>query len=110
LTLDINALLDRALRGELDEAGVRQAYAAGSEVVELIMLAMARRLAQLQSSASLNVSPATPSGMIPIYAKATARTGRQRTGPRAGESSTGERAHPADHPEEPGREPRPDDR
>jgi len=83
-SLDTDALLASALRGELDEGGIRRLYARGPEVVTLIMLAMAQRLAQLQAASAAESSPATPSGMIPVYAKAAVRKRRRRPGARNG--------------------------
>ena len=83
-SLDTDALLASALLGELDEAGIRKLYACGPEVVTLIMLAMAQRLARLQAASAAESSPATPSGMIPVYAKAAVRTRRRRPGARNG--------------------------
>lgn len=81
--LDTEALLTRALRGEFDEALARQLYELGPEAVTLALLALARRLADLdRMNAHLptggvmpsgGITPTTPSGMIPPYAKPAAR-------------------------------------
>jgi transposase len=70
-------LLNAALAGELDEAQARQLAAHDPEIVALALLALARRIAeqdtriaQLQAQgAAFAATPATPSGMIPIYLK-----------------------------------------
>jgi transposase len=84
-----------ALRGELDEAQARQLYSRGAEAVAFILTAMARRLveqdariAELQSQHragnDASMTPSTPSGMIPVYAKPPASKRRKRPGAKDG--------------------------
>lgn len=66
-------LISAALRGELDERRARRLAELGADVVALALLAASQRIAELQRAAgSAAVSRSTPSGMIPIYAKANA--------------------------------------
>lgn len=44
----VQALIDAAVRGEIDEAGARRLYHLGPEAVILALLTSARRLAELQ--------------------------------------------------------------
>ena len=88
ITLErLDSLVAAALRGELDEARARQLYARGAEAVTLILTAMARRLAELQSHTApvdSMVTPSTPSGMIPVYAKPPASKRRKTPGAKEG--------------------------
>lgn len=85
-------LIDAALRGELSEAQAQQLAELGSEVVALALLAVSERIAELRQAAESAshpsgpgaVSPSTPSGMIPVYAKATTPRRRRRPGARVG--------------------------
>ena len=74
--------------GHCDEAAARQLYTLGPEAVTLALLAAARRITELQTQTTGRVSPATPSGMIPVYNKpntdTTHRQRRKRPGARAG--------------------------
>ncbi|MFN8575162.1 MAG: IS66 family transposase [Gemmatimonadaceae bacterium] len=81
---DAEGLLARALRGELDEAQARQLYRLGPEAVTLALLALTRRIAQLQPCGNASITPATPSGMIPVYSKPAAPKRRRRPGARNG--------------------------
>lgn len=83
-SLDRDPLLAAALRGELDEAQARRLYRLGPEAVTLALLALTRRIAELQNRAGHSDTPATPSGMIPVYAKAAAPRRRRRAGARNG--------------------------
>lgn len=63
-------LIDALQCGDFDEAAARRLYTLGPDAVALALLAAARRIAQLQRQAEhANASPATPSGMIPVYLK-----------------------------------------
>lgn len=88
-------LLTAALAGELDEQQARQLARDDPEIVALALLALTRRIAEqgariaeLQTcGAPFAAAPATPSGMIPVYAKAntpTPRGRRRRPGARQG--------------------------
>ena len=83
----LDTLVAAALRGELDEAQARQLYARGAEAVTLILLAMTQRIAELQSTTGMAeavVTPSTPSGMIPVYAKPATSGRRQPAGAKEG--------------------------
>jgi transposase len=86
-------LLNAALAGLLDEAQARQLAALDPALVTLALLALARRIAQqdrriaaLQTRSgrgfavenAVGVSPSTPSGMIPPYAKPNAGPHKRR--------------------------------
>ena len=83
-SFDTDALLARALRGELDEAQAGQLYRLGPEAVTLALLTLTRRIAELQPGGGVALTPATPSGMIPVYAKAAVPARRGRPGARNG--------------------------
>lgn len=57
----------------------------GPEAVTLFALAMARHVAGLQSASP---SPATPSGMVPVYEKPTAKRRRRKPGAMEGHPGT----------------------
>jgi transposase len=96
ITLEpLESIVAAALRGELDERCARQLYARGAEAVTFILMAMARRLAEqslriagLQAHAATrndaSVTPSTPSGMIPVYAKPGASRRRKKPGAKDG--------------------------
>lgn len=84
-----------ALRGELDETQARELYSRGADAVAFIVTAMARRLieqdariAELQSQnrtgSDASMTPSTPSGMIPVYAKPPASKRRRKPGAKDG--------------------------
>lgn len=84
-TRSARELIDAALRGELDERQARQLAKLGSEVVALALISASRRIAALLSRPSGgNPSPATPSGMIPIYAKPVTSKRRKKPGAKVG--------------------------
>ena len=95
-------LIAAALRGELDKAQALRLCQQNPEVVALALLAAARRiaeqnarLAELQSQVpGQRPSPATPSGMVPVYAKPNASKRRKRPGARKGHPGA-RRAKPA---------------
>jgi transposase len=68
-------LIAAALRGELDERRARQLAELGPEVVTLALLAASQCIAELQKRPG-GASLSTPSGMIPLYAKPNAASGR----------------------------------
>jgi hypothetical protein len=87
----MGALIKVALRGELTEAQAAAVYACGPEAVMLMLLATTRRILEqnaqitaLQSQGHAAPSPATPSGMVPVYAKPNLSTRRKRPGARRG--------------------------
>ena len=92
-----NALdkLVAALRsGVCDQDAARELYALGPDAVTLALLAAARRISELQAqSAGGAVTPATPSGMIPVYAKPNVNPmrGRRRKRPGARDGHPGHR-------------------
>ncbi len=94
-----DALIDAAVRGELDETQARRLYKLGPEIVVLALLAAAKRIAEqdkrlseqgtviatLQGqSETSQPSPATPSGMVPIYTKPNTPKRRKKPGARKG--------------------------
>ena len=84
-TSEAAALVEAALRGELSEAQALRLYRLGSEAVKLALLAASRRIAELQNPAKQHTpSPCTPSGMIPVYEKPTARKRRKKPGAKKG--------------------------
>lgn len=77
------ALVAQALAGRMDEAQAHQLARCDPELVALALLALTRRIATLQGAAA-GTSPATPSGMIPAYAKPNVGSTRVRRRKRAG--------------------------
>lgn len=82
----MSALVDALLHGRLTEQQADALAAAGPEAVRLALLAANARLARLQSPADL--SPSTPSGMIPVYQKPVVRGRKKRPGARAGHAGS----------------------
>lgn len=79
--------LDRAtqqslLAASLSEAQARELFRQGEEAVVFALLALTKQLAEAQGKSSSN--PATPSGMIPVYEKPSARRGKRRPGAKQG--------------------------
>jgi transposase len=104
----LNILIAAVQTGVCDEATARQLYTLGPHAVTLALLAAARRIAEqdariaeqdariaeLQASTgNAAVTPATPSGMIPVYTKPNATTprGRRRKRPGARDGHPGHR-------------------
>jgi transposase len=86
-------LLAAALAGELDENGARQLAALGAEAIILALLALTRRIAeQDRRIATLQghtaSSPATPSGMTPVYTKPNTPKRGKKPGARSGHPGT----------------------
>ena len=82
----------QALAGRLDEAQARQVARRDPELVALALLALARRIATLETQAAgMKPTPATPSGMIPVYAKPNALRGHRRKRPGAKDGHVGHR-------------------
>lgn len=89
LAHESDALLQAALRGELDETQARQLARRGSEAVTIMLLALAKRIAELNSTASHSATtPSTPSAMIPVYEKPSAPVRRKRPGAKNGHPGT----------------------
>jgi hypothetical protein len=88
-----DSILAAALAGELDERHARRLAEQGPEVAALALLALARRIAELQAQVHKpgTPSPATPSGMVPVYTKPT--TPRRRKRPGAQPGHPGQRRH-----------------
>ena len=89
----LNTLVAALQSGVCDEATARQLYTLGPDAVTLALLAAARRIAEQNARLTLleardstadSVSPATPSGMIPVYSKPNADAQRGRRGKRPG--------------------------
>ena len=83
----LDAIIDAALRGQLDDAHARRLHDLGPEAVALAMLAASQRIAELQGqSHGQQSSPSTPSGMMPIYTKPNTPKRRKRPGAKKGHS------------------------
>ena len=81
----LRAIIDAALRGQLDEALAHKLHELGPEAVALAMLATCRRIAELESKdGNGKPSPSTPSGMVPVYAKPNTRKRCKKPGARKG--------------------------
>ncbi len=83
----LDAIIDAALRGQLDDAHARRLHDLGPEAVTLAMLAASQRIAELQEqSHGQHPSPSIPSGMVPIYTKPNTPKRRKKPGARQGHS------------------------
>ncbi len=88
----VDALVDAAVRGELDEAEALQRGRQSPELFILALLAAAKRIAEQDARIiklegnenGTHSSPSTPSGMVPVYAKPNARKRRKKPGARKG--------------------------
>jgi len=81
----VEAIIDAALRGELDETRARQLHALGPEAVALALLATSKRITELQGESQGQLpSPSTPSGMVPIYTKPNTPRRRKKPGAKKG--------------------------
>ena len=81
----VHGLVDAAVRGELEEAEALRLCQQSPELVSLALLAAAKRIAQLQGQGKeQQPSPATPSGMVPVYAKPNATKRRKKPGAKDG--------------------------
>ncbi len=92
----LDELLAALQSGVCDEATARRLYQLGPHAVTLALLSAARRIAELQTQTRDSVSPSTPSGMTPVYAKPNAdagqtASGRRRKKPGARDGHTGHR-------------------
>jgi hypothetical protein len=80
----LDSLVAALQSGNFDEAAARKLYTLGADAVTLALLAAARRITELQAQTAGGVSPATPSGMIPVYAKPNLPPPRRRRRKRPG--------------------------
>jgi len=97
----LDSLVAALQSGVFDEAAARELYTLGPDAVTLALLAAARRIAEQDTRLALldartsvaGVSPATPSGMIPVYTKPNATTprGQRRKRPGARDGHPGHR-------------------
>lgn len=98
---DTDLLLASALCGELNESQATQLAQSDPAAMTLVLLALARRIAEQEAQISTlqgrgveSHSPSTPSGMIPVYAKPAAGRRRKRPGAKQGHPGA-RRAMPA---------------
>ena len=87
-TATVEAILERALRGDLSEADACRLYDFGPEAVTLVMLALARQVARQHAGSPPPIDPATPSGQVPVYLKPSAKKRRKRPGAKPGHPGT----------------------
>jgi hypothetical protein len=81
----VDALIEAASRGALTEAQAEQLSRQDHAVVVLALLAASKRIAEVQwQSQASPPSPATPSGIVPIYTKSDAAKRRDKPGARQG--------------------------
>jgi transposase len=78
---ELSRLVDALCRGELTDAQVDRLAERGPEAMRLVILAANARLAGLHGSVA---SPATPSGMIPVYQKPAVTKRKKKPGARVG--------------------------
>ncbi len=76
-------LVEAVLRGELTEAQARKLADENPEVLVLALLAASKRIAELRGVGQPS-SPATPSGMKPIYTKPNTPKRRKKSGAKNG--------------------------
>ncbi|MHC4611833.1 MAG: IS66 family transposase [Planctomycetota bacterium] len=90
MRVSAESFLDAALSGTLTEADARRLYGLGPEAVTLVLLATARRVAELEAAGwhASTPDPATPSGQVPVYTKPTANKRRKRPGAKPGHPGT----------------------
>jgi len=81
----VKALIDAAVRGELRESEVRLLCIQAPEIIILALLAAGKRIAELQGRPGSDASsPFTPSGMVPVYEKPSAKKRRKKPGAKDG--------------------------
>lgn len=81
----VKALIDAAVRGELEEKEVRLLCRQAPELITLALLAAGKRIAELQEQFGRKApSPSTPSGMVPVYEKPNASKRRKKPGAKDG--------------------------
>ena len=83
---DLATILEAAKHGTLSREQAEALPRLGPEAVTLFALAMARHVAGLQSASPspASASPATPSGMVPVYEKPTTKRRRKKPGAKQG--------------------------
>jgi transposase len=89
---ELKAIVDAALRGKLDQALAHKLHAFGPEAVAFVTLVMSRHIAEQNAELAklegkghnAKSSPSTPSGMVPVYAKANVSKRRRKPGAKAG--------------------------
>jgi hypothetical protein len=85
----LDAIINAALCGELNETHARRLHDLGPEAVALAMLATSKRIAELQGQSQVQQAcPSTPSGMVPVYTKPNTQKRRKKPGARAGHPGT----------------------
>jgi transposase len=84
---ELDVLLRRLLHGELTEDQAAHMARLGPEALTLALIAANARLAQLQAP-----SPATPSGMVPVYQKPSTPWRRKKPGAREGHAGSRRKA------------------
>jgi len=81
----VDALIDAIVRGELNEAQTLRLCTESPELVTLALLSAGKRIAELQRQPQAHQpSPATPSGMVPIYTKPNTPKRRKKPGAKSG--------------------------
>ena len=75
---------DALREGVLSEEQAAAIYAQGREAVIFALLELTKQLAEAREAAGRSVGPTTPSGMIPVYEKASAQGSRKRPGAKPG--------------------------
>ena len=86
----LREIIEAALRGQLDETLAHKLHKLGPEAVALATLSMSRHIAEQDAeltrleSKSGTPSPSTPSGMVPVYAKANTSKRHRKPGARSG--------------------------
>lgn len=84
-TVDLEKSATDALRdGVLNEEQAAAIYAQGREAVIFALLELTKQLAEAREAASQSAGPSTPSGMIPVYEKSSAKGRRKRPGAKPG--------------------------
>lgn len=98
---ELQRIIDSALGGELDQATAERVHSFGREAVVVFALALTGRIAEqnarlvrlesrppgssiVPDTGTHPLSPSTPSGMIPVYAKPPASKRRKKAGAKEG--------------------------
>ena len=86
----VRALIDTALAGRLTEEQAKQLAVCAPEIVALVLLAAAERIAELtgQLDVGKTPDPSTPSGQVPLYTKPNTTSKRRRPGAKPGHEGT----------------------
>jgi len=81
----VGALIDAAVRGELSRAQALRLCKDNPEVITLALLAAGQRIAELEGQSNgQQLSPSTPSGMVPVYAKPNTPKRHKKAGAKKG--------------------------